>query len=275
MKKLFTLLAFLPLLLNAQSLIGGKSIVKVNLSSLALKNYQVTYERHLAPHLSLSLGVRYMPKTSLPVQDILSNTTDVKDQSINLGRTTVANFAITPEFRFYFFKSGMKGLYTAPYLRYSSFDFLVPVRYNDFTSPKNSSSTKPEDQYTRRDADFAGKLTAFSVGNMIGYQTQILKKVVLDFWIIGGHYGKVSGTLSTDAFVPIFTKIASTSGATQQQLDDQIKATRIAAEKALNDINVSPLKQKSTVEKSGRANVDLTGPWVGVRAVGINVGIRF
>ncbi|MBC7652082.1 MAG: DUF3575 domain-containing protein, partial [Deinococcales bacterium] len=45
MKKVLYLLAFLPLVTQAQSLLNGKNIIKTNLSSLALRNYNISYER--------------------------------------------------------------------------------------------------------------------------------------------------------------------------------------------------------------------------------------
>jgi hypothetical protein len=71
MKKLFFILALLVTLqMQAQKLIGGKNIIKGNLTSFALKNYQVSYERSLNHFMSLSASYRYMPKGSLPLQSI-------------------------------------------------------------------------------------------------------------------------------------------------------------------------------------------------------------
>jgi len=69
MKKLLFILALVfTLQVDAQKLIGGNNIIKGNLTSFALKNYQLTYERSLNHFMSLSASYRYMPKGGLPLQ---------------------------------------------------------------------------------------------------------------------------------------------------------------------------------------------------------------
>jgi hypothetical protein len=41
----------------------NKNTVKINLSSLALNNYSLYYERMLTRKISATIGLRYMPKT--------------------------------------------------------------------------------------------------------------------------------------------------------------------------------------------------------------------
>jgi len=156
MKKLFPLLVFFPFALNAQSLIGGKNIVKLNVSSLVVKNYNVTFERKILPHITLSLGVRYMPLTGMPLANLLEPTS----QSVDLGNSKVGSLAITPEIRFYLW-GAMKGFYTAPYLRYSHFNLQLPVRYKDYSNPSMP---------VQEEAGFSGLASSYSIGNMIGYQ---------------------------------------------------------------------------------------------------------
>jgi hypothetical protein len=55
MKKICLFLALLVTLqVHAQKLIGGNNIIKGNLTSFALKNYQLTYERSLNHFMSVS-----------------------------------------------------------------------------------------------------------------------------------------------------------------------------------------------------------------------------
>ena len=252
MKKLLSILAFLPLCLQAQELIGGNNIIKANLSSLLLRNYYVTYERHIAPHLSLSLGVRMMPNGNLPFQSQIENM--VTDPSITISRCSVSNFAITPELRFYL-RGGMRGFYIAPYGRYSSFNLFVPVHY------KTYPTGNPNDVVTK-DADFSGKVTAFSGGVMIGVQHQLFKKIVLDIWIVGGHYGKSTGNL-----LATYT----------QSADPLVRPyEKQTLQSAIDNINASPFKVSGTVSPdTPTATITTDGPWVGLRALGINLGFRF
>lgn len=63
MKKLLFILALLVTLqVPAQKLIGGKNIIKGNLTSFALRNYHFSYERSLNHFMSVSASYRYMPK---------------------------------------------------------------------------------------------------------------------------------------------------------------------------------------------------------------------
>jgi hypothetical protein len=71
MKKILFILALIVTLqVNAQKLIGGNNIIKGNLTSFALKNYHLSYERSLNHFMSVSASYRYMPKGSLPLQSI-------------------------------------------------------------------------------------------------------------------------------------------------------------------------------------------------------------
>ena len=47
MKKLLVIIAFVPVFANSQKLIGGKNIIKTNLTGDAIGNYNLTYERSI------------------------------------------------------------------------------------------------------------------------------------------------------------------------------------------------------------------------------------
>ena len=249
MKKLLILFFLLPLFTQAQiSLVGGKNIIKTNLTSYALNNYNITYERSVFKKCSFSIGFRYMPKTSLPIQSDIEKAIgnkDIKVQDFQMGNT-----AITPEFRIYFGLGKMKGFYIAPYARYASFDLHTPILYVD-----------PSDASKRKEVLFDGTITSFSGGVLIGVQKQIFKKFVLDIWIIGGHYGTSNGTLNGD-----FSKNPLPTQADIDNLNDKI-----------NDIKVNsgPFTFTGKVNSSTSATISSTGPWAGVRALGLSFGLRF
>ncbi len=242
MKRLIVLMAMMPFAGQAQSLLGGKNAVKVNLSSLAFGNYHFTYERSILKKLSISISYRTMPKRNLPLEKLTEDYID--DPNLNLGRFEMGNTAITPELRLYLGAGRMKGFYIAPYARFASFDFTVPVKYQ---SPIGT-----------KDADFAGKIKSTSGGIMFGVQHTIFKKLLLDIWILGGHYGSSSGDL-------VATFPTALTPTEQSSLRD-----------AINGIDVKPFEIKGTVDPSGKfATIQSDGPWAGIRALGLSLGFKF
>jgi hypothetical protein len=248
MRKLIFAFLMLPCLTMAQSLIGGNNIIKANLSSLAFGNYHVTYERSIAKKLSLSVSYRFMPKTSVPfassLQDLINNP-DVKITSMQLG-----NNAITPELRIYLGTGKMKGFYIAPYARFANFDVRVPLAYDNPSIPG-----------AKKEITFDGSIKSTSAGLMIGMQKQIAKKLVLDIWFIGGHYGSSNGTINA---INVGTPLnASEQSALQSELDNLKN-------------NGGPFKFEGKVNAAGTgAEITSTGPWAGVRGAMISLGFRF
>lgn len=239
MKKIILLLLCLPLLkANAQKLIGGSNILKMNLASLAARNYHFTYERHIFKSISFSVSYRSMSKGPVPFQAQLEEAINSSD--INFNSFEIGNTAITPELRIYLSLGKMKGFYLAPYMRFASFDLGAPIKYTSNLGSK--------------EAIFTGKVSSTSAGLMIGYQFQILKKLVLDFQIIGGHYGTSKGDLNFAAQLNNFE---------QQSLQDNI-----------NKIEAAPFKFKGTVTNNG-AQILSDGPWAGIRGLNLGLGLRF
>lgn len=91
MKKLLIILLCLPMFAGAQSLIGGKNIIRWNIGSMALRNYHFTYERSITKHFSASLSYRTMPKGTLPFQDKLAEIIDSKN--VNFGNFQIGGTA--------------------------------------------------------------------------------------------------------------------------------------------------------------------------------------
>jgi len=256
MKKLIIILAFVPFFSNAQKLFGGKNIIKTNITGNLVGNYNITYERALARKFSLSVGFRYMPKSTLPtfLKDKIESLAD--DKNLRFSDFQMGNFAITPELRLYLSAGKMKGFYIAPYLRYASFDMQVPITY-DYIPPGSTEKAS---------ALFNGTITSFSGGLLLGTQFQIAKKLVLDLWIIGGHYGTSNGTMTVSNFSPAIDKNNSSQTA--------------GFDKVINEINnkdYGPFKFKAEVNKPEYtvATITTTGAWAGVRAAGLSLGLRF
>lgn len=241
-KLLLILLAYMPLLMFAQT--GEKNIVELNLSSLAFKNIHISYERKIHKKIVAVLGIRYMPETGLPYQNIFENY--FNSTNINYGRFQMGNYAITPEVRF-FMQKGMRGFYVAPYFRYAYFNLTIPVEYQ----------TTINSQPVTKDADFAGHIVSYSGGIMLGAQYTIWKKWILDLWIIGGEYGGGNGHLSANIQPPMGI------------------AEQASLQYAINTIDTYPFKLTGKVTSSTTAEMDGSGPWTGLRAFGINIGYRF
>jgi hypothetical protein len=253
MKKLLFILALLVTLqVPAQKLIGGKNIIKGNLTSFALRNYHFSYERSLNHFMSVSASYRYMPKGSLPLQSVAEKYID--NSAINFDLFQMGNNALTFESRFYLGLQKMSGFYIAPYARFANFDLSVPVEYTYRPDPTvgaiigNTSIT--------RTAGLNGTIKSNSYGAYIGLQKQLLTKLVIDIWFIGGHFGSSNGTLN----------FASPEKLPTQAVD--------ALQKTLDDTKLNPFDLKSKVDQNG-ATADMKGPWAGVRGLGISLGLRF
>ncbi|GGA91673.1 DUF3575 domain-containing protein [Puia dinghuensis] len=216
--------------------------LKLNVTSLAINNYHLTYERALTHHVALGLGVRYMPKGSLPFEKQFKKS--VKSDKVNFDEFQLGNFAVTPECRFYMGKGSMHGFYISVYGRYASFDVTAPIEYTT-----NSGTTET--------VLFDGKVNSYSGGVMFGMQYTLWKVVVLDIMLIGGHYGSCSGTINANNINPPL------SAQDQQSLQNNI-----------NTINAKPFNITGQVISSTQAVIKASGPWGGIRS-GINLGVRF
>lgn len=225
-----------------------KNIVKVNLMALGLKNYSFQYERVLTKHISVALGVRTMPTGGLPLKNTIIDLvgTDNPDVTQTLTDLKVGNFAITPEVRFYLSKKGYgRGFYVAPYYRFAKFNSEeLPIEFD-----ADGGGTKT--------IKLKGDVTTNSGGLMFGAQWQIGKIVMIDWWILGGHYGVSKGTLSG---------VPSSSLSANEQ--DEIRTI-------INDFeNDIPLTKITADVNANNVKAIVDGPWAGVRA-GLTIGIRF
>ncbi len=251
-KGIFILVLLFTLQVNAQKLIGGKNIIKGILSSFALKNYHLTYERSLNRFMSVSASYRYMPKGSLPLQSIAKKYID--NSAINFDLFQMGNNALTFESRFYLGLQKMSGFYIAPYATFANYDLAVPVEYT--YTPDNTVGSFISPAPITKTADLNGTIKSNSYGAYIGIQKQLLTKLVIDIWLIGGHYGSSNGNLKFVA---------------PEKLPSQAVT---ALQTTLDDSKLNPFEIKSKVDQNG-ATADMKGPWAGIRGLGISLGLRF
>ena len=253
MKKIgFILALFVTLQVNAQKLIGGNNIIKGNLTSFALKNYHLSYERSLNRFMSISASYRYMPKGGLPLQATVKKY--ISNSAINYDLFQMGNNALTFESRFYLGLQKMSGFYIAPYARFANFDLAVPVTYT--YNPDATVGAIIGNTPITKIADITGTIKSTSYGAYIGLQKQLLTKLVIDIWLIGGHYGNSNGILKFVA---------------PEKLPSQAVT---ALQKTLDDTKFRPFELKSKVTQNG-ATADMKGPWAGFRGLGISLGLRF
>lgn len=223
-----------------------KNLLKLNLTALPLRNYSVQFERVLGKRVSIAVAYRNMPEGNLPMKDFIIKQIDSGDQEAVdiINSFTLSNYAITPEIRFYMGKKGYgRGFYIAPFFRnanYAGGNLLF--NYND-------------DNDVEQSITLSGDIKANTVGLLLGAQWSLSKFFVLDWWIIGPHYGKSNGEL-----------IGNSSRTLTPDEQEEIRQN-------LEDFDIPMVKKTVTVSANG-AKMVVDGPWTGVRA-GISLGIKF
>jgi hypothetical protein len=229
-----------------------QNVVKFNVGSLLLfKNYNFVYERSLTRKISASVGYRTMPATQLSLLPALEKGYNLagEDESTleeDWSAIKASNQTFNAEFRFYGGrKPGPRGFYLGLYGRYANFD--VDYNYTYETDTKNylipiTSSAK-----------------GLGGGLFIGVQWLIGKRVALDWQILGGHWGKLTGDGSGTADLSLMSE--QDKQYLKEELEDLLPSigdkTSIGA-----DVNNSGVKLK------------IDGPFAGLRS-GISLGISF
>jgi hypothetical protein len=221
-----------------------KNNVKFSLTSLVFKNFQFQYERSLTKRIGVVIGYSFISKGSVPfksqLRELASNSQDSQGMFDNaeLGYT-----AITPEVRFYLGKGYGKGFYIAPFYRNLKYDITgVNFTYTNQIGGKD-------------DIDMGGKLTANTFGLQFGAQFNLGKHLILDWYIVGPHYGTSNGD---------FVGVSSRTLTAFEQNELQKELDKI--ELPLSDVNAKA--------NANGATINISGPWAGVRS-GISLGYRF
>lgn len=228
-----------------------KNIIKTNLSTIALGNYGLTYERMLTRKISASIGYRFMPSTNITesplgekVMDIVAEEGD--DISQQLDKLKMSGNAVTLEFRVYTGRRpGAKGFYAGLYGRYSTFKYDYPY---DFEAPSGNTVVP-----------LKGDSKGIGGGVILGGQFMIAKRVVVDLFIIGGHYGRLTG---------------NAEGLTDlSDLDEADRAELKADIEGLVDLGGDNGIKADVRDDGVRADIKL--PFLGVRGLGLTVGFAF
>jgi hypothetical protein len=107
MKKIIILLVAIFCLaetINAQHVESNdyapkKNLVKVNLTSLLLRNYSAQYERVLSKRISVAISYRKMPEGNIPFKSQVLNSLEQDDTETReiVENFKLSNYAITPD----------------------------------------------------------------------------------------------------------------------------------------------------------------------------------
>jgi hypothetical protein len=172
MKKLYLIVVAAFMLAFANQTMAQSNAVKLNIFSLAIGTYNVSYERAIDDMHTAQLGFFYL------------------GYKIGSGdyKTSFTGFGITPEFRIYF-DEALSGWYVAPFLRYQNYtikeDFDI---YDDPATPAIESGIG-----TAR-----GTLQTFGVGVIAGHQWLLGEHFTIDVFL-GPVYNAGSAKVSSDS----------------------------------------------------------------------------
>jgi hypothetical protein len=225
--------------------LAQKNIFKVNVAALFVKNFSVQYERALSAKSSFALGLRYMPKSDLPLKSTIKSLIDNKDTKENANNLQTSNFSITPEYRYYLGKGVFNGFYLAPFVKYTHYTADLPFQFEVKNPVTLETSTEI--------IPLSGSVNTYTGGLLVGAQWQLSKAFSIDWWILGPNYGASKGGV---------TGTRALNEYEQQYLRDK-----------LAKLDVPLTKTTYSVDENG-TQVDFKGGWAGVRA-GLAVGFHF
>lgn len=231
-----------------------KNNVKFGLSPILLGNYSLTYERVLNNFISVSGGYRYMPKTAINGTPLTANVIDAITEEGDeigeqLGNAKMSGSAITAEVRFYTGsrKPGARGFYGGVYGRYSNLKYDFPY---DFEAPEAGVTKK---------VPFLGDTKGIGGGVLFGVQWQI-KRVTIDFTILGAHWGKMTGNVDG-----------------KTDLSDLSEQDRADLKTDLEDlVNFAGEKKYITAQVNNdgiKGKID--APFAGIRGLNLSIGFNF
>lgn len=244
-----TQLLLLPLMvfniLNAQQ--EGKNIIKTNVTAYAFRNLNLNYERSINKTFSVSLGFSTITNGDVPiVKKYFEDQVDNEFKDIKMSMTS-----LTIEPRIYLGKNYNSGFYFAPYYRYTKLKMGDMVYNFSYTDSNNVNREIP--------FNMSGDISANSFGLMLGAQWYFgtKKNWVLDWWIVGGHYGFSSGNVvgRPKSGMPL-------SPEDQEYILEEVNGFDI------------PIIKYDVDADSKEVRVKIDGPWAGLRS-GLSVGYRF
>jgi hypothetical protein len=171
-----------------------KNVIKFNPTPMLLwdaRNLTFSYERILAPNMSVSLEAGYLVLPML-VEDTLSD-------FVNITSHHKDGINITTEYRFYLTRLNTRsipaGLYIGPYLTFYGYKFNNDLQ---IMNPEGESNGM-----------IKGQFWSFNLGAELGYQFVLWKRLTLDLVMVGpsiSYYGgqmEITGQLTPDQITQI------------------------------------------------------------------------
>lgn len=146
--------------------------IKINTLAIALNNISLTYERGIAPRLSVLVSGGYKYQGREPKAFV------VNGSAIDAKLDKITGWSFTPELRYYLEsidKRQLRGFYIGLYFRYTHFSSGAEFDY----FPEGA----PMEFYT---SDVV--LTEVGAGIQLGYQLQLWKRLSIDFMFFGPRY---------------------------------------------------------------------------------------
>lgn len=225
-----------------------KNLIKVNLTSIILKDYTIQYERVLTKKTSLALAFAVAPNTALPFKQTLLNQFGDNDDARNIIESTkFQKYTATLEYRIYLSKKGAPaGFYLAPFARYSKMDMEQDFLFT------------PNDNHEHK-AHMKGGFSGFGGGLLLGWQFPIGQHMTIDWWILGAFYG---------------TKVKAEFIGTDPQMNHLNAQDRANLKEDIEAVEI-PLYTTEATVGANEIRANLTGPYYGVRGLGICLAYRF
>ncbi len=222
------------------------SNLKLNLTNLVFKNFDLQYERTLSANWSAAFAVRYMPLGNFPFQSTLERDVNTGNDRSNFDHETfrTGSITITPELRYYFNTEHKRGFYLGAFVRYSNF-FSDDFTLNYYRSGGEMSKIA-----------LKGDFNTFSGGLIVGKQFKLGERFSLDCFL-GGHLGKAKGSINAS-----YETLSNTD---QQGLQN-----------LLDGIQLKHLSEKAVHLSVGQTNtrIRIDGPWEAFRG-GISLSYWF
>ena len=215
------------------------NILKFNVAGLVVRNVSVEYERKTGSRNTFTFNFHTIPYGSLP---FISSAQKLIDKAyVDLSLAKLGATGANVSYRFYSKKKGaFSGFYFAPMLNYNSYKTTLPIQYNN-----------------GKTGLFTGNINAITGGLQLGAQIKLSNKIYLDLWIVGPSYGISSGSLVFNG--PLTVNEQAILKAEIEDLKNSLPFYILGTP----DVN----SQGATIPESG--------PWAGLRALGVNIGFRF
>ena len=164
----------------------SKNFIKLNLTSLAILNFSLQYERVFSRSVSGALSAAYMPENTIPkyiADEAIKQMDENSDEGIDpeaediIRGMLISSYSVTPEVRFYLGKKRYStGFYISLFYRYGSYSFSnIPIPYTNDLDEDITIDTR-------------GDIISHSGGFLLGYQWALGKRMCLDWQIFGPHY---------------------------------------------------------------------------------------